>query len=121
MFSWSENEESYHGEFATREEAIREGFAESDHDVIFTGENRPPDVLFGITADDLLERIKCLDDFQVEQAEDWPKCNKEQEDELTAMLRETFKRWMKKYKLEPTFWLVEKVREHHREDYKKEK
>ncbi len=116
MYSWSDNQDQYHGEFATREEAIIEGFAESDHDLIWTGENRSPNPLVGIDGEDVIERVINADDFCVDAAEGWPMRTQEQEDDLTEMLRAAFKSWMDKYNLRPTFWIVENVRQHHRED-----
>jgi hypothetical protein len=111
MFSYSHNEEHYTGEFATRELAIAEARAEG-LSKFWTGENRPPDVMFGIDGQDVIEQICQLEDFYIEQAEDWPEASKEQVDELTEGLRKTFKAWMEKHNLTPKFWLVEDVQMH---------
>ena len=71
MFSYSHNEEHYTGEFATREIAIAEARSEG-LSKFWTGENRPPDVLFGIDGQDVIEQICQLEDFYIEKAEDWP-------------------------------------------------
>jgi hypothetical protein len=114
MFSYSFNEENYHGEFDSVESAIKEAKADrSDRPlIVFIGENRVPDVMLGIDGNDILESIAMTEDFSIEQAEGWPGATKEQIAQLTAKLRETFQAWMESNGLTPKFWLVENVRMH---------
>lgn len=113
MFSYSSNEEDFHGECDSREAAIEEAKCEyPDQKHFWTGRNVPVDPLRYVHADLLIEHIINQDDFCIEQAEGWPGCNKEQEDELTAALQAAFREWMTRHKLEPTFWIIDKVQEH---------
>jgi hypothetical protein len=61
----------------------------------YVAESEPIDPLGYIHAEMLLEHIQCnLYDDVGEAAEDWPCCNREEEDLLTDMLRDTFEIWM---------------------------
>jgi len=111
MYSFSRNEENYHGEFETREGAIEKAKAEGLKR-FWTGENVTPDPLDYIDGCDIVENIVCQDEFSGDWAEGWPMTTKEQDEELTEMLRAAFKAWMDKHGLHPTFWNVENVQEH---------
>lgn len=111
IFSYSSDEEHYDGEFESREAAVEAAKAEGLKR-FWTGQNRPPEVRGNISADWLLDQILMQEDFSIDAAEGWPGHTREQEDDLTERLRETFQAWMTKHNLTPTFWLVEDVQEH---------
>lgn len=111
LYSYSRDQERYYGPFSSREEAIAAAQAEGCIS-FWTAENRAPDPLMGICADDVIEQVQQLEDFWLEQAEDWPGASREQLDDLTARLRQTFHDWMTNHNLTPHFWLAEEVQEH---------
>jgi hypothetical protein len=113
MFSYSSNEETYHGEFMSRAGAEAEARAEG-LTRFWTGENREPQIHLGcLTADSVIEDIlNNEDDFLFEAAEDWPDATAEQKAELTRQLQDVFRAWLKRNNLEPTFWIVENVQAH---------
>lgn len=111
MYSLSRDEEHYHGEFETREGAIEEAKSEGLKR-FWTGENVRPDPTDFIDGSDVIERIVCQDEFTGDWADGWPEATKEQEAELTGMLRAAFNLWMEKHGLGPKFWNVENVQEH---------
>lgn len=116
-FSYSTDEERFHGSFGTPEAAAIEGFSEEyqwgDGELrsIFVGENVPPcDPEEYIYACQLIEHVQCQEDYSGEWAEDWPGSTKEQENELTAELRKVFAAWIKKHALQPSHFTVMNVR-----------
>lgn len=115
-YSWSASAEgSFHGEFNTITDALREGFGECpERQTIYVGQNRKPDPLDAINGEDLINRIYDYEDFGIEEAADWPNYSPTQEADLTEMLRGAFKRWMDRYDLHPQFWIVEEIKEYDR-------
>ena len=114
-FSYSPTGENYYGQFATREAAIEAARAEvgSGQSRFWTGRNRAPEInLYCLSAETVIEDIVNQEDFQIDAADNWPNATKEQQDELTGMLQRTFRDWMARHGLAPTYWLVEDVQEH---------
>lgn len=74
-----------------------------------------PDPAGYIDADLIIEHVKCQDDFSHEFAEDWPDESREQNDELTEIMRATFRQWLDRHGLNPTFSTVDpsSIRELH--------
>lgn len=106
-FSYSFDEESYSGEYDTREEAAQEAFTERpEAESCYVGESKTPIPENYFTADDIIEVIQNQDDFLGEWAEDWPEANKEQRAELTEQLRSVFSAWLDKHNLRPSFFNV---------------
>lgn len=114
-YSYSFNEENYIGSFETREAAIAGAHAENEgyYKEFWTAENRSPDILAAIDGSRFIEGVtESNDDFQIEQAEDWPNCHNGQRDDLTEMLRQTFQAWVLKHNLTPIFWIADNVQKH---------
>lgn len=115
QYSYSTNEERYHGDFPTPEAAADEGFAENEEaDVIFVGENRIPMPEDCIDGNDVIESVQNHEDFLTEFAEDWHGVSKERREELTNAIRKTFGEWIDKHGLRPTFFTVDNVKEFRR-------
>jgi len=115
-YSYSFNEESYTGQFDTREGAIKEAMATIDEGrtAFWTGSNREPEFdLRALDGDLIIEGLQdSEDDLMIEQADGWPNATSAQVDDLTATLRAAFNQWVSRHELEPKFWLVENVQEH---------
>lgn len=113
-YSWSVNEEHYHGDFATVEDAIEEAAAEEpDAEAVFVGEKdspiQPEDWW---NADDWLEHVSCQDEYSGEFAEDWDNSTKEQQSELEAEVRKVMATWLDRHNLRPGFWLIRKAKKY---------
>jgi hypothetical protein len=115
-FSYSFNQENYHGDFETREEAIAEAEAEAVHGGatrFWTGEQvkpwQPEDIW---EAYDWLEDVSCQDEYSIDAAEGWDESTKEQREELEAEVRKVMAAWLDRHDLRPKFWLIENVQEH---------
>lgn len=99
--------------FDTKEEAIREGknlaLKNGNEDCFRIGIKKSIDVPH-IDAEDILEDMSQQVYYKVgEVAEDYLwHIEKEQIEELEDQLNAVFHRWMKKYKHEPDYYLIEK-------------
>lgn len=93
-------------------EAALEGFADYPHlEEIHVGEYVEPGAPESyIDGDWVIEHVCCQDDYCHDWADGWPGSTKEQEDELTDMLRRAFGDWLDKHELRPKFGLVEDIR-----------
>lgn len=114
-FSYSFNEEDFHGDFNTREEAAKEAFAEDPEiNVCWTGENVTPIPENFINAQVLIENIQCQDEFSGEWAENWPDETKEQLEELEKEIQKVFAAWLDKHSLRPAFFNCMYIEKHER-------
>ena len=113
-FSYSHDEENYHGEFATREEALAEGRASGRVDAtVWTGRSVPPtQPEEWWEAEDWLELVSCQDSYSLDCADGWDESTKEQRRELESLVRPIMAAWLDRHGLRPRFWLVEDVIEH---------
>jgi hypothetical protein len=111
MFSYSTDEERFHGQFETRGEAITEVLSETKSGQCFwVGENRaptPPEDLW--EAEDWLEHVSCQDEYSGDYAEGWDSANLKQREELEAEVRAVMAKWLDKHDLRPKFWCVDNV------------
>jgi hypothetical protein len=114
-YAYSTNEEFYHGEFSTPEQAAAEAFAE-DPDLIsyhvgLCVKPKPEDY---IDSQDILHRIteQAEDQFGGEWAESW--CEmicalpREKYEELNDALGKVMAEWLGRHGLRPTFYNIEK-------------
>jgi hypothetical protein len=116
-FVYSLDRENYDGDFETREAALAAGRVDADDAgaTVWTGEAsdpcQPEDCIDG---NDLIEAVCNHEDYLLEFAEDWGRCTKGQLDELTAKVREVFRKWLNRHKLRPHWFLVDEatVQEH---------
>ncbi len=106
-WSYSTDEETYHGNFDSREEAIAEM---SGYEKFWTGQIvDPTDPEDYLDADLLLEHIQCQDDYSLDVAEDCLYCTKEDREDLTQAIRETFRQWMIRRGVTLGFWLIDQT------------
>lgn len=112
-FSYS-IEGPFYGNYETREGAISAAVAEMTAEgkppetVFFVGDDRPPKADF--TGLDLPEHLATwVEDFQVEQAEEWGafNANERQLAELAGAVEEAFKAWMERYGFAPDWRIIE--------------
>ena len=101
-WGYSNDDESYHGAFATREEAISEGCA--PRFVGQYGDPAPPESL--IDGELLVNHVLEQDDYCGESAEDTFDCDPEIMDELTQAVRRVFAEWIDRHNLRPKFVIV---------------
>ena len=108
-YAFSFDEENYHGLFDTIEKALEKARNDTPDapDFVYIGEAIHPDPLTFINGPDILDQIQNEDEFCSDWADGWPRTTKEQDDELTAVLRAAFQQWMAKHDLAPTFYNVE--------------
>ena len=107
-WGYSTNEESYFGSFDTKEEAIAEAEACEDVDTDYwVGQFKDP--IIQVCASQVIDQIsEQVGDECGEFAEDWPgRIPTDAENELANELTEVLLKWMKKYKLMPTFATVD--------------
>jgi hypothetical protein len=107
-YSYSLNEEQYHGPCDSLAEAIAEA---SGHSEFWVGENRPPtpaEECWDI--DDWLERVACHEDYDAEWVDGWDHFTKEERQELEKEVRKVLGEWLNRRDRRPNFWLVENVR-----------
>ncbi len=102
VYGWSMDEENFIGDFETREEAILEGFRDSEGSDFLTAEAAYPDpALFVATANEIVEMAAEAtydSEYGGEWAEGWPEVSKEAEKELNEFLDS----WIRKHA--PTTW-----------------
>lgn len=111
-YSYSTDEEKYHGEFDRENEAIQEGAEMAGVGGAFwIGENTPPEPPENrFDAADWLEEVSCRDDYSGEWAEDWDRSTKEQRTELEDQVRAVMSLWLDRHELRPTFFNIGKTR-----------
>lgn len=106
-YSYSHDDEHFHGEYDTPEEA----FAMSNEDSAYVGENvaptQPEDFW---RAYDWLEHVSCQDEYSMDAAEGWDDSTKEQLSELETEVRKVMAAWLDRHGLRPKFWIVENVK-----------
>ena len=108
QYSWSTDEEHYHGPFDTPEAAAWAGLKDDDgNELVYVGVNRAPDMTCPVDGDDVLDQLQQTEDFLVEQSDNFAP-TAEQEDDLTVMLQKTWGAWLERHGLVPGFWIVEK-------------
>lgn len=116
-YSYSTDEEHYNGDFSTREEAAQVGLAENEEiDLIFVGENVPPNPQDKIDAEEMFQHIRdCHEEnFSLECADNWRPEDSPHLNELESMLGAALLEWMKKYDQVPRFFTVENITQHER-------
>lgn len=108
-WSISTNEENYHGQFDSKEDAISEGQTYCRR--FWVGRcvpPTPPEELF--TSWDVEEwldnRLICHDDYSGEWAEDAIQETSEQREELAAEIRKVISAWLDKHNLRPKFFVI---------------
>lgn len=110
-YSYSTDEEIYHGTFDTIEQACDEAAGEVNIGSNFwVGEQSKPSPESYWDADDWLEHVSCQDDFAGDWAENWDESTKEQREELQVEVRAVMAAWLKRHNLEPKFWNINKPR-----------
>lgn len=110
-YSYSYDEEGYHGPFPSAMAAAAEAFGEDpDASIVWIGENVPPPAPESfLYADLLIEHVQVQDDYDAEWAESWPRATNEHRAELTQAVRKVFADWLDRHGLRPRFWTVENV------------
>lgn len=110
-YAYSHDEELYHGDYDTPEEAAIEGLDGADeNDRVWVGVKVPPpqpELYFQI--EDLIENVSCQDEYGLECAEDWYDGTAVQEKEINAEVSAVIGRWLDKHGLRPKFFLVEET------------
>ena len=112
QYSWSRNEENYHGSFDSREEALKDANHDEDNGKVFTGLNVPynpsinADSIFDQMQDQVFEHAgeigtDWLDGLLIKDAK-----------KLSEMLDKTFQEWLVQTGNEPSFFGVERIQEH---------
>ena len=110
-YSYSHDEENYHGQFESIEEACAEAFADdSRYSHFWIGQCVPPPVLEAIDAAKIIDDIICQEEWSLPMAENSLNPTKEQIDDLDLALKETVSKWFTKNDLWPKWWLVENVK-----------
>jgi vacuolar-type H+-ATPase subunit E/Vma4 len=117
MYSWSIDEEHYHGEFATREEALEEALDGIEPRTVWTGRNVPADTASSYLGDVARSILDSAIDNAVDEvgeaAESWlSHITREQEADLNRLIAEAFDAWATAHGLQPTFWSVTDLQEH---------
>jgi hypothetical protein len=113
MFSYAFDEQTFHGDFATREEAIAEAASEGGGDTFWTGENVPatqPEDWW--VAEDWLEHVSCQDEYSGDHADGWDESTKEQRAELESLVRPILGEWLDRHSLRPSFFNVTNIKKH---------
>lgn len=109
-YAWSHDEETYYGDFATREEAAIEGTDGTIEQTCFVGRCVPPtqpEDRFDI--DDLIDHVSCQDDYLGDHADKWYRGTREQEAEINREVRAAIAKWLDKHDLRPTFYNITDV------------
>ena len=115
-WAYSTDEEIYHGDFKTAEDAADEAFSDyPEHNTMWVGEKYSPCAESYIDADLLIDHVACQDEYSLECAEDWPGASKEQLAELADIVRREFGAWLDRHGLRQRFFLVKNVRKFSRE------
>lgn len=112
-YSYSTDEERYHGQQDSIDDAVQEAFScygLCEGDTIHIGANvAPPPPEDAFFANDWLEQVSCQDEYSGEWAEDWCGETKEQREELEAAVRKVMADWLDRHKLRPQFWNTEYI------------
>lgn len=115
-YSWSTDEEQYHGSYPSIEAAIADAEAEHEEDwtgPVWVGEQAAPvQPEEHWDAERWLEHVSCQDEYSSEWAEDWDTSTKEQREELEYAVRKVMAEWLDRHCLRPTFWLIEKAKKY---------
>lgn len=120
-YAYSFDGETYHGKFATAEEAIAEGFASSSRNTLWIGEAHPPIQPEDLwDTDDWLEHVSCQDEYLGDWAEDWDESTDEQREELEREVRAVVAAWLDRHGLRPRFFTIKNERKVTREDSQSE-
>lgn len=103
----SDGERFGHEDFASREEAIREGVIAYGGQSFYVGRiERPTQPEEWFEAEDWLELVSGQDEYAGDHAEDWDNSTPEQRAELTEEIRKVMAAWLDRHRLRPTFWNV---------------
>ncbi len=102
----SHNEETYSGEYESREAAIAACDPGSGASWIGQYQDPPPPASY-IEASDIIEHIQCQDDYSIECAEGALHATKSELEDLTESLRATFNAWMKRNSIDIGFYLID--------------
>jgi hypothetical protein len=98
--------EQYWGCYDTPEEAANASGAPVGA-IVEVGQYRNPMAPETVlVAEAVFEQLLCEDDYQSDWADGYPHCTKDQEAELTAMLRQAFATWLEKHDLRPHWGIV---------------
>jgi hypothetical protein len=113
-YSYSTDEERYHDEFGSIEEACAEASAGRKEGFRFwVGEIVPPmQPESWWRADDWLEHVSDQDEYNGEHAEGWNCSTSTQRTELEMAVRTVMADWLDRHDLRPKFWNIENVREY---------
>lgn len=111
VWCWSADREIYQGDSSSWWEAALEYFEEHDitdsEATVSVGKQfLPPAAEQYVDADLILEHVGCQDKYNHDAGENWPNASKEQLEELTDRLRETFGSWLDFHNLRSGFWLI---------------
>jgi hypothetical protein len=102
-YSVSRDGETYHGSFATLEEAKAEGSR-------WVGEiEYPMQPEFWWSAEDWLEHVSCQEEYSHEAAEGWDTSTEAERQELEKEVHAVMAAWLDRHKLRPEFFCVENV------------
>jgi rubrerythrin len=111
-YCYSTNEENYHGDFETRDEALSEARAMEPDEVVYTAQC----VKFvpHISVNDVFDQLMCeAVDHSGEVAEEWLSFTpKEERQELEDCLNGVLNLWMEKTNNKPHFYGVVDVQRH---------
>jgi hypothetical protein len=115
MFSYSFDEEHFHGQFETREDAIAEAVSESAElgKWFQVGRCVPPTQPENWwSPSDWLEHVSCQDSYGGDYAEDWDESTAEQREELQREVRAVMAAWLDRHELRPRFYLVDQIQDY---------
>lgn len=106
-YSFSTDEETYQGDFATAEEAHNEAASHVGVGARFwVGEQTKPRPEDYWRADDWLERLCDQDEFSAEWADDWDQSTPTQQEELNREVRAVLAAWLDRHNLRPKFFNI---------------
>jgi len=112
-YAYSYDQEHYHGEFTTREDAAAEGFAgDEEAETVWTGEMVEP--ALAPNAECLIEQMaNDATDDGGDAADDYlSHIPKEAKEELQSELQALWDRWEAKHNLDPDWFTVVNIQEH---------
>lgn len=114
-YVWSRDEENYHGDFASPDEAVADALGQYIDGSVLVGVKYQPGAESYIDATLVIEHIVCQDEYSAEAADHWPDASNEQLSELTAELQKVVGDWLDRHKLRESFFLVRDVKKYVRE------
>lgn len=115
-YAYSCDGERYHGCFDSIEDAFDEANCQDGESVWIGMIVRPHAPEAFVDADLVLDHISCQDEYSHECAEDWCMCSDAEKEELTEYLQAVVAGWIRRHKLEPTFFLVQGERQYRRDE-----